>query len=226
MNSKKVLFLVIVLLIFIFSLYAKAPVTTKLTKIDTQPKVLKSIKPKYPEELKKKGIEGTVMLDVAVDKSGNVCNVKVAKSVNSQLDKEALNAVKQWKFKPALSKGKPVKTTVKIPVAFRLCDVLDIGCDFNSEKKEPPIAIKMVAPKYPENVKKLGIEGTVILNAIIDKNGNVGKVEVKKSLYPALDNEAVKALKQWKFTPAKNDNKPISVWITMPFEFSLHKQQQ
>ena len=221
MNSKKVLFLVIVLLIFIFSLYAKAPVTTKFTKIDKQPKVLKSITPKYPEELKKKGIEGTVMLDVTVDKSGNVCNVKVAESVNKLLDGSAVNAVKQWKFKPALSKGKPVKTTVKIPVAFTLK---------NDKKYTPlilvdvmPVPTKKVEPVYPENVKKLGIEGTVMLNAVLDKNGNVVKVEVKKSLYPALDNEAVKALKQWKFKPAKNDNKPISVWITVPFDFSLHK---
>ncbi len=84
-----------------------------------------------------------------------------------------------------------------------------------------PIPIKQVRPNYPESVKKLGIEGTVVLWAVIDKKGNVVKVEVKKSVFPTLDEEAIKALKQWKFSPAKNNGKPVSVWVTIPFEFFL-----
>ena len=85
-----------------------------------------------------------------------------------------------------------------------------------------PYAIKRVAPKYPETAKKLHIEGTVILMAVIDEKGNVIKVEVKKSVYQSLDEAAIKALKQWKFEPAKTNGKPISVWVTIPIEFKLN----
>ena len=47
-------------------------------------------------------------------------------------------------------------------------------------------------------------------------------MEVKKKLFPTLDEEAVKALKQWKFQPAENNGKPIAVWVTLPFVFNLH----
>ena len=88
--------------------------------------------------------------------------------------------------------------------------------------EKQPVPIKKVAPKYPDSVKRLGIEGTVILDCVVDKKGNVVKVEVKKDVYPTLDDEAVKALKQWKFQPAENNGKPIAVWVTLPFQFNLH----
>jgi len=84
-----------------------------------------------------------------------------------------------------------------------------------------PVAIKQVAPKYPDFVKKRGIEGKVWLQCVVDKNGNVGKIEVLKSVLPQLDDEAKNALKKWKFEPAKSGGKPVAVWVKLPFEFKL-----
>ena len=85
-----------------------------------------------------------------------------------------------------------------------------------------PVPIKRVAPNYPESVKKLGIEGTVWLQCVVNEKGEVTKVEVKQSVFSTLDEEAIKALKQWKFQPAENNGKPVAVWVTLPFEFILH----
>ncbi len=98
---------------------------------------------------------------------------------------------------------------VKLPPRFQVVEKM-------------PTPIKQVPPKYPESVKKLGIEGTVVLTAVIDEKGNVIKVEVKKSVFPTLDQAAINALKQWKFEPAQNNGKPVSVWVTQPFVFNLH----
>ena len=89
---------------------------------------------------------------------------------------------------------------------------------------EEPIPIKTVYPQYPEFVKKKCIEGTVIIQAEILEDGTVGAVEIIKSIHPGpggLDEEAIKAIKQWKFIPAKNKGKPVAVWITIPIEFDF-----
>ena len=91
--------------------------------------------------------------------------------------------------------------------------------------EEPPVPIKQVAPRYPRLLKKLGIEGTVILFVEIKSDGTVGEVEVKKSLKAGkggLDEAAIKAVKKWKFEPAKNAGKPITVWVNLPITFTLH----
>jgi protein TonB len=74
-------------------------------------------------------------------------------------------------------------------------------------------------------LKKLGVEGTVILFVEIKSDGTVGEVEVKKSLKAGkggLDEAAIKAVKKWKFEPAKNAGKPITVWVNLPITFTLH----
>ena len=100
----------------------------------------------------------------------------------------------------------------------------------NQEKRitsyeEPPVVVKQVAPRYPRFVKKLGIEGQVWLNVEVLKNGDVGRIEILKSLNTGkngLDQAAIKAVKKWKFEPAKNGGKPITVWVKFPLTFSLH----
>ena len=60
-----------------------------------------------------------------------------------------------------------------------------------------------------------------MLLALIDKKGNVSKIKIKKSLNNSLDKAAIEALKQWKFEPAKRNGKPVAVWVSVPFEFSI-----
>jgi len=90
--------------------------------------------------------------------------------------------------------------------------------------EEEPIPIKMVRPEYPENIKKDGIQGQVIVRAEVYENGSVGSVEILQSLDSSsggLDESAIKAVKQWRFIPAKNKGKPVAVWVTFPISFKL-----
>jgi len=110
----------------------------------------------------------------------------------------------------------------------------DIPPDFPITKKgntpkfvyhdEEPIPIKTVYPQYPEFAKKNGLKGTVVVHAEILEDGTVGAVEILKGIQPGpggLDEEAIKAVKQWKFIPAKIHGKPIAVWETIPIEFDF-----
>ena len=90
--------------------------------------------------------------------------------------------------------------------------------------EEEPIPIKKVWPKYTEFAKKCGLEGTVVVQAEVFEDGSVGAVEVIKSLQSGpggLDEVAIEAVKKWKFIPAKNQGKPVAVWVTFPITFSF-----
>ena len=87
--------------------------------------------------------------------------------------------------------------------------------------EELPEAITRVPPDYPEIARASGTEGTVMLQALVGKDGKVKDVRVVKSV-PVLDDAAVKAVKQWVFKPALSNNKPVAVWVAVPVRFSLH----
>lgn len=77
--------------------------------------------PKYPRLARKRGYQGTVLLDVLVDSQGKVDDVKVHGSSGYQiLDKAALKAVKDWTFEPAQRGDKNVTMWVSVPVRFEL----------------------------------------------------------------------------------------------------------
>jgi periplasmic protein TonB len=73
--------------------------------------------PAYPEFARDAGITGKVTLHVLVGKDGRVKNVKVIKGVTG-LDAAAVDAVKKWVFKPALSNNKPIAVWVEVPLDF------------------------------------------------------------------------------------------------------------
>jgi periplasmic protein TonB len=80
--------------------------------------------PDYPEAARRFKEKGVVMLRAEVDAQGKVTSVSVAQSCGySDLDESAVEAVKNWRFKPAQIAGFAISTSVNIPVRFRLKDV-------------------------------------------------------------------------------------------------------
>jgi len=75
---------------------------------------------------------------------------------------------------------------------------------------------------YPEEARKNGLEGRVIIYAKIDLEGNVVDIKIAQSLSPECDKAAVEALKVVEWKPAKKGNKPIATWVAIPIEFKLH----
>ena len=86
----------------------------------TAPVLLYKKEPEYSEEARKAKYQGTVLLYIEVDSSGKATNIRVQKSLGLGLDEKAMEAVKQWKFKPGYKDGKPVTVAATIEVNFRL----------------------------------------------------------------------------------------------------------
>ena len=87
--------------------------------------------------------------------------------------------------------------------------------------EELPEAITRVTPVYPDLAREAGVDGTVMVQALVGKDGKVKDVRVVKSI-PMLDENAKAAVRQWVFKPALSNNKPVAVWVGVPVKFSLH----
>jgi TonB family protein len=78
--------------------------------------------------------------------------------------------------------------------------------------------------KYPES--KTEIHGTVIVHFEVTKTGEIGRVEIFKSLDPAFDYEAVRVVKSLpKWTPGKYNGEYVNVWYTLPIKFMLNQPE-
>lgn len=85
--------------------------------VEELPEAILRPAPVYPEEAKRAGIAGTVMIQVLVGKDGRVRDTRIVKSI-PMLDQAAIDCARQWVFKPALAKGQPVAVWVAVPVRF------------------------------------------------------------------------------------------------------------
>ena len=85
----------------------------------TRGMLVKKVPPKYPKKARKNHIEGTVVLHAKISKEGAVADLSVI-SGDPMLTQAALDAVKQWKYRPYLLGGKPVEVVTQITVNFQL----------------------------------------------------------------------------------------------------------
>ena len=85
-----------------------------------------------------------------------------------------------------------------------------------------PQVISRVNPLYPEDARRARVSGIVIVEAEIDQEGNVAWVHVLKPLPNGLGEAAADAVRQWRFTPATIDGKPVPVLFNMTTNFKLN----
>jgi len=86
---------------------------------DRPPRLVRSVRPQYPQEAFVKKIQGTVLLEILIDDRGRVVRARVLASV-PLLDEAALEAVRAWVFVPAMHRGLPVATVARAPVTFTI----------------------------------------------------------------------------------------------------------
>lgn len=200
-------------------------------------KIFKEENVKFPPEIKSLGIEGFVMVRFIIEKDGSVSNVRIMNGASPSLDAEAIRVTKLMpKWQPGMENGKPVRflwmtnydfmTTPRAPV------VMEEGAPYVMVEEMPMfpggdsvlLAWIRENTKYPENAKKNGIEGRVIVRFCVTDVGGIDRVSVLKGVDVDLDNEAIRVVKTLpKFKPGRQGGKPVNVWYMVPITFGLDK---
>ena len=206
---------------------------------------------KYPKEAQDKGIQGRVIVQFVVNKDGSICEANVVKSVDPLLDAEALrvvNAMPHWT--PGKQRGEPVRVRFTIPVAFHLAEATapkasefkqaatakTTGSTVDGEEvflvvenlPEYPGGMQELMKylqkemKYPKEAQDKGIQGRVIVQFIVKKDGSIIEPEVVKPVDPLLDAEAVRVVNAMpKWNPGKQRGQAVNVRFTLPVMFRL-----
>ena len=203
---------------------------------------------KYPQAAKDKNIAGRVFVSFVVEKDGSVNEVKVMRGIGGGCDEEAVRVIKGMpKWKPGIQKGKPVRVSYQIPINFKLADDAQTKSAKKTEANKPDMKpdkdgvyqIVEEMPQYPggeqammdfvsknvvypKEAQEKGISGRVFVSFIVEKDGSVSNVDVKRGIGGGCDDEAVrviKAMPKWK--PGKQDGKPVRVSYMMPITFKL-----
>ncbi|HIO72442.1 MAG TPA: energy transducer TonB [Flavobacteriales bacterium] len=86
----------------------------------------------------------------------------------------------------------------------------------------PPKPLRPIKPLYPEIAQEAGIEGVVVVQAFIDKKGRVKETTILKGIpNTGLDEAAMEAIRKTRFSPAKQRERKVGVWISIPVNFKL-----
>ena len=95
------------------------------------------------------------------------------------------------------------------------------------DRVEPPRLLEEVQPKYTPEARVAGIEGVVRLDVIVNEDGRVAYVDIERSLDDeyGLDDEAVAAARQWRFSPGTRSGEPVLVRLSIELVFDLSQQQ-
>jgi TonB family protein len=86
---------------------------------------------------------------------------------------------------------------------------------------KPPVALIRTEPEYSEQARVARLQGTVVVEGIIDERGHTADLRVRQPLGLGLDEKAIEAVKMWRFRPATRDGKPLAITAIFELNFRL-----
>ncbi|HTS38065.1 MAG TPA: energy transducer TonB [Candidatus Solibacter sp.] len=196
------------------------------------------VAPIYPQLARQARIQGTVILKAFINKNGDVADLQLI-SGHPMLAPAAIEAVRQWKYRPYTLNGEPVDVETEIQINFTLSgdppaaygtrgDVPDNGEEIfggfasvhvpeglmRSQRTEK------VEPAYPPLALQARIEGSVLLVIQVSSSGEVNKISLVSG-HPMLAPAAIEAVKQWRYTPYAVNGEPTEIATTARLNFAI-----
>lgn len=90
---------------------------------------------------------------------------------------------------------------------------------------QPAMLVHAVQPVYPPLLEEEGIEGRAIVRVHIDTRGSVSETQVLSATHPLFARSAVRAVSQYRFTPAKQNGQPVESAFTQTFRFRVPEEK-
>jgi TonB family protein len=195
--------------------------------LQERPTVLSRPPLHYPDSLRRAGIDGRVVIRMIVDTLGHPepSSLEVLESPDSGLTAVAKEFALGSAFRPARRHGQAVRAWVKVPVVFDVAPPLPRGVYRANQVDEKPKLVSAPPLKYPWALRQQGVQGRVIVQAIIDSVGRVdpGSVAVVRSPDPGFDDACVDYILHSRFQPGRLAGRAVSVLMKIPIDFTIPK---
>jgi len=191
----------------------------------------------YPEVARKENIQGLVVVQFIIGKDGTIIDPHVVHGIGGGANEEALRVVKTIpKWKPGSQKGQAVNVQFNLPIRFMLegdasekkvdapKEVFKVVEQMPAYPGGPADLLKYLAANinYPKAAKDAGVEGMVVIQYVIEKDGSISNAQVVKGIGSGCDEEAlrvVKAMPNW--VPGKQRGQIVPVQFNLPIRFKL-----
>ncbi len=207
----------------------------------------------YPKEARDKDIQGTVVVRFLIDEKGKIIDPKIVRSIGGGCDEEVLRVIGTMPdFVPGRHKGKAVKVVFNLPVKFKLegeaketvVEESDFkprfpGCEKEeSEAAKDQCAIDKLITfligniQYPKDAKAQGVEGVVVLQFVVGKDGVLKKPKLVKSVGYGCDEEVLRVFDIMKtdvgsWEPGRMKNgEHVAVKYNLPVAFRLESKEK
>ena len=196
---------------------------------------------RYPEMAKKENIQGMVVVQFIIGKDGTIIDPHVVHGIGGGANEEALRVVKMMpKWKPGIQRGQAVNVQFNLPIRF----MLEGGVtEKKAEASKEVFKVVEQMPAYPEGqgallkylaaninyptvAKENGIEGMVVIQYIIEKDGSISNAKVVKGIGSGCDEEAlrvVNAMPNW--VAGKQRGQAVAVQFNLPIRFKLEDKK-
>ena len=206
----------------------------------------------YPTEAHEMGIEGKVIVSFVIEKNGKATNVEIIRGINPLFDAEATRMIPLMpKWQAGELNGEIVRVKFILPVVFKitpedengLLERDDISVNqtsvLNTINEDEVFVDVETQPEFPGGIKALmtflaksmqypvkavreGIQGRVITNFIVHKDGTISDINIEKGVDPLLDAEALRVVSSMpKWSPGIEKGEPVNVRFTLPLIFRL-----
>lgn len=192
---------------------------------------------RYPEMAKKENIQGMVVVQFIIGKDGAIIDPHVVQGIGGGANEEALRVVSMMpKWKPGSQKGQAVNVQFNLPIRFML-----EGEATDKKGEAPKEVFKVVEQmpafpggqgellnflaaniKYPKVAKDNGIEGMVVIQYVIEKDGSITNARIVKGIGAGCDEEAlrvVNAMPNW--VAGKQRGQAVPVQFNLPIRFKM-----
>lgn len=196
---------------------------------------------RYPEMAKKENIQGMVVVQFIIGKDGTIIDPHVVQGIGGGANEEALRVVKMMsKWKPGLQKGQAVNVQFNLPIRF----MLEGGVtEKKAEVSKEVFKVVEQMPAYPEGqgalleflakninyptvAKENGVEGMVVVQYVIEKDGSISNAKVVRGIGAGCDEEAlrvVNAMPNW--IAGKQRGQAVAVQFNLPIRFKLEDKK-
>jgi len=199
----------------------------------TNPTPMDIISPVYPDSLIETGKDGVAKVTFTVNKKGLVEDPVLAEASEPEFGAAALTAIRDWRFKPAMTDGKPVSRRVSLPFKFTASPENKINARFGRkvfqlmeghivrtrDLDRQPVAIKKTRAPYPPELAGTGLDERVAVNVTIGPDGAVYNPTVHHIERPVFLVPALIGAAGFEFEPPRRDGHPvacdfeITIWV-------------